>query len=501
MGKMTRKRRLILNVGIGLLKQLITVICGFILPRYMLMYYGSSVNGLVVSIANFLGFIALLDMGVGAVVQANLYKPLADNDRERIGLIVKSSSRFFRRLAYVFIVYIAVLCFVLPGTKADTFDTWYTVSLIIIISVSTLAQYMFGMTYELLLNADQRAYVQMLFQIGSIVLNTFLSVVMIKNGVSVHIVKLTAAAVYVLRPLLQIVYVNTHYDFDHKVKLVGEPIKQKWNGFSQHLAAVICQNIDIVVLTFLSTFENVSVYSVYYNVTFGVEQIILTAATGLESLFGNMIAKGEMALLNRTFSTIEWIIHTSVTMIFTIAAISIVPFVSVYTRGVNDANYIAPVFAILLVAAYGFQCLRVPYFRVIKGAGHFKQTQNGAYISAIINVFLTVLFVFKFGLVGAAIGTLAAMLYHTVYFVWYLKDNILKRNPLFFFKYLLIDLSIAVISFFVSGILVFEGNSYVDWMFYALKISIIVLFISGSINLVLCLSQIKEVYAFILKKK
>ena len=79
---MSRKKKLLLNTGAGILKQLVTVICGFILPRYMLLYYGSSVNGLISSIGNFLSFISLLDMGVGAVIQANLYKPLADKNEE-----------------------------------------------------------------------------------------------------------------------------------------------------------------------------------------------------------------------------------------------------------------------------------------------------------------------------------------------------------------------------------------------------------------------------------
>ena len=96
---MSRKKKLILNTFTGILKQAVTVICGFILPRYMLLYYGSSINGLVSSITNFLGFISLLDMGVGAVIQANLYKPLADKDSARIRELVLSSERFFRKLA------------------------------------------------------------------------------------------------------------------------------------------------------------------------------------------------------------------------------------------------------------------------------------------------------------------------------------------------------------------------------------------------------------------
>lgn len=487
---MSRIKKLLLNTSTGLLKQIVTVICSFILPRYYLLHYGSAVNGLVSSIVNFLGFIALLDMGVGAVIQANLYKPLAEKNRDQISRIVKSSERFFRRLAYIFIAYIIVLCFIFPAIVE--FEAWYTISLILIISVSTLIQYLFGMTYQLLLNADQKSYVQLTLQIGTIVLNTIFAVVLMRMGASIHIVKLMTAIVYFLRPIGQMLYIQRHYNINKKIEVVGEPIKQKWNGFSQHFAAVVCQNIDVAVLTLFSNLQNVSIYTVYFNVINGVSQIIMTAATGLESLFGNMIANGEKERLLKTFSTVEWITHAGVTIAFTIAAITIVPFVSVYTKGITDTNYIAPLFGLLLVAAYGAQCLRVPYFRVIKAAGHFKETQNGAYISAGLNIIITIALVFKFGLIGAAIGTLVAMLYHTCYFVWYLHSNILVRSTKYFIRYLITDALIVVISYTLTKGFVASSESYAMWMVLALKVAGVVIAVSAIVNILAYRLQIKN---------
>ena len=494
---MSRKKKFLLNTSAGILKQIISVVCGLILPRYFLLYYGSSVNGLVSSIVNFLSFIVLLDMGVGAVVQANLYKPLADKDNDQISRIVKSSELFFRRLAYIFIAYIIVLCFIFPTMV--NFGAWYTVSLLLIISVSTLAQYLFGMTYQLLLNADQKSYIQLTMQIGTIVLNTIFAILLMRKGASIHIVKLMTAVVYVLRPLGQMLYVHKHYKINKKIKVVGEPIKQKWNGFSQHFAAVVCQNIDIAVLTVFSTLESVSVYSVYYNVTNGVEQIIMTAATGLEPLFGNMIARNEKEQLLKTFCAVEWLTHAGVTIVFTVAALTIVPFVSVYTRGVNDANYITPFFGTLLVVAYGAQCLRVPYFRVIKAAGHFKETQNGAYISAGLNIVITIALVFRFGLNGAAIGTLVAMLYHTCYFVWYLRKNILYRSAKHFVLYLMVDSAIAGISYFLTNGFIENSISYGAWVILTIKVMGIVAVISIAVNLLAYRAQIKSMIGLLRK--
>lgn len=487
---MSRKKKLLMNTAAGVLKQLIMMVCSFILPRFMLLYFGSSVNGLVSSMTHFLHFISLLDMGVGAVVQANMYKPLADKDNRSLSMIVRSSERFFRRLACIFLVYIAVLCFVLPAKFADEYDTLYTVSLLLIVSISTMAQYLFGMSYSLLLNADQRSYIQLVIQVGTVILNTVCSVVLMKLGASVHMVKLLSAAIFVLRPLGQMLYVRKHYALDRKVQIVGEPIKQKWNGFSQHFASVISLNIAVVVLTMFSTLENVSVYSVYHRVAYGVQEIILMAAVGLEAMLGNMLAKGESKRLQSAFSAIEWLIHAVVTFAFTVAAITIVPFVKVYTSGITDANYIQPLFGLMLVIAYAIRSLRVPYFRVIKAAGHFKQTQNGAFISAGLNVVITVLLVFRFGLIGVAVGTLMAMAYHTCYFVWYLRKNILNRSPLYFVKYVVVDALTAVGAYFAAQLVHVDVTSYGSWIALAFAAAGITLVVSMVVNMLFCHRQI-----------
>ena len=106
---MTRTKKLKLNAVVGLVKQLITVICGFVLPRFILQSYGSDVNGLLSSVAQFLGFIGFLDMGIGPVIQSNLYKPLAEKNDVEISKILRSCTKFFRTLAKIFAVYIVVL--------------------------------------------------------------------------------------------------------------------------------------------------------------------------------------------------------------------------------------------------------------------------------------------------------------------------------------------------------------------------------------------------------
>ena len=98
------------NIVSTLLLQIITIVCGFIVPKLIIENFGSATNGLINSITQFLAYITLLDSGFGQVVKAVLYKPLAKKDKKTIERILKTAERFFRVIAAVFVIYIIVLC-------------------------------------------------------------------------------------------------------------------------------------------------------------------------------------------------------------------------------------------------------------------------------------------------------------------------------------------------------------------------------------------------------
>ena len=75
-----RTKKALYNSITSLLLQVITAIFGLILPSMMIRSFGSEANGAVASISQFLGYISLIEAGVGGVARAALYGPLAKKD-------------------------------------------------------------------------------------------------------------------------------------------------------------------------------------------------------------------------------------------------------------------------------------------------------------------------------------------------------------------------------------------------------------------------------------
>lgn len=290
-------------------------------------------------------------------------------------------------------------------------------------------------------------------------------------GCSIQIVKLTTSLIYLLQPFVIYLYVRQHYRIDKKIKYTKEPIPQKWNGIAQHVAAVILDGTDTIVLTLFATLSDVSIYSVYFLVVKGVKQLFMSMTNGITSLIGELWAKQELEELNKTFSWTEWVIHTGTTFVFGLTAVLIVPFVRVYTLGIHDANYIQPLFAALIVAANAGHCLRLPYNIIILAAGHYKQTQRNYIVAAVINIVVSVVTVKAWGLIGVAIGTLAAMGYQTIWMAIYDSRNLIKWPFKNFMKQIFVDALTVAIGFFATKMLSLHTVTYISWVFLAVKTS------------------------------
>ena len=262
---------MIKNTISSLILQIVTIFTGFVIPKLILESYGSEVNGLLNSITQFLSIIAFLELGVGAVVQSALYKPLAENNISKLNEIYASAQKFFSRLAKALCCYVIVLIFIYPLFSSNHFNITYVVSLIIIMSINSVAQYYFGIVNSLFLTADQKGYIQYNVQILTVVINTIFCIILIKAKFSIHIVKLTTALIYLIRPIYLNYYIKRKYNINKKIKLDYEPIEQKWNGVAQHIAAIILDGTDTIVLTIFADLKLVSVYSVYYLVVSGIK--------------------------------------------------------------------------------------------------------------------------------------------------------------------------------------------------------------------------------------
>ena len=158
-------------------------------------------------------------------------------------------------------------------------------------------------------------------------------------GGSMHLVKIGAVFAAFIKPILLNWYVRKNYMINWKAKPNEKSIAQRWNAFFQQVAVVVNENISLVILTVLQPLSAVSVFTVHSMVVFNIRAIVNSFTSGINSTFGSMIAAKEYENLKNTLFFSEWLIYAIACVLYSVTAVMLTPFVSLYTAFIIDVDY------------------------------------------------------------------------------------------------------------------------------------------------------------------
>ncbi len=459
----TRGQKAAINTMVLVVFEVVTFICGLILPRFILLYFGSEYNGVTSSINQFFGFITILQRGIAGSTRFALYKVLANNDTLGISGILNATERYMRKVGAAILLYIGVIAVIYPYVANTVVSPYETRLLVLILGAVSFAQYFFGITYQILLIADQRQYVYSIINAIATIVNFALTIILIVIGCNIFTVKIGSSVIYVLVPIIVSVFVRKQYKINKKVPPNKIGLKGRWDVMWHTIADVVHKNVSLIVLTIFVDIKLVSIYTVYQLVINGIYRFLSIATLSIEAAFGNMLAKKETNSAYKHLENYEFFMCSFVSVIFSCVIVLIVPFVKLYTKGVTDVNYIQPAFAFVAVIAEMIMCVRQPYLTIVQAAGHYKQTRNGAFIEAGLNLGITLALTPFFGLIGAIVGTLVANSVRTIQYVLYLRKNIISRPAIKALKTIGWTIINVIMIYFASNA-VLNGLNISNWL-------------------------------------
>jgi O-antigen/teichoic acid export membrane protein len=209
-----------------------------------------------------------------------------------------------------------------------------------------------------------------------------------------------------------------------------------------------------------------------------------------------MLAKNEKKALSDTFSVFEFLAFHLSALFFSCTIVLMPSFIDVFTRGVTDIDYQRPLFLYFFVAAEFIYCIRIPFYALMSAAGHYKQTKKSAILEAVINLAVSLILIWRFGLVGVAIGSLVAIAFRTVELIIYDSKYLIKMEWKKFFTYVATSTTVFVSVIFASKFMPsFQNLTYLSWLINALIVFFISFLFSFLISIVFCKNEIYAIYA------
>jgi len=146
------------------------------------------------------------------------------------------------------------------------------------------------------------------------------------------------------------IYVRKNYRFlDYNEKPNYQALHKRWDALYLQILGAVHIGAPAVILTLITkNLKLVSVYTIFNMVIAGINGILSIFISGLSASFGDVIAKGETTVLQKAYREFEFAYYGLITLVYSIAFVTIMPFIKIYTKGVTDINYDVPLIGFYL---------------------------------------------------------------------------------------------------------------------------------------------------------
>ncbi len=475
------------NMAANLFLQIVVFISGIILPRFILQAYGSSINGMITSVNQFLTYLGLAEAGVATASVVALYTPLALGRKDEVNSILSAARKFYNRSGVLFLSLTAVLVFIYPFFISGQLDNSLVRWMIVVLAGSTLVDYFFLGKYRVLLMANQEGYVVALIQSVGTVANMVVSIGLIYAGASVLAVKAVATGVYVLRLFLVKAYAKKKYpDLDFHAQPAEGALKQKNAALFHQVVTIIVNNTDTTILTIClgsRSLLEVSVYGIYMLVVNAVNQLLTSFSNGLTAGFGEVIARREEETLKKSYSDYEYMFFLIFFVVVACMGVLLIPFISVYTIDMKDVQYVRPVIAALFTLLVFLQNVRIPGLTIICAAGHYKETRYQAGLEAAINIVVSLALVWSMGMTGVLLGTVCSYGYRSFEIILYTNRHLIPGTAKTAFSRIIRNLVVTAV-LIAAGIWLIPQNmtSFINWFIYAVAAVVVSVVLIVGVN-------------------
>ena len=466
---MGRTSKFVLNSISTALLQVVTMMAGFITPRFMLVAYGSDINGLISSINQFITYFNLVEAGLSSAAVYSLYKPIAENDHPRINRIVTAARNFYIKSGYIFVALVFLLAIVYPWiTHTEVLDHRTIFLLVLVLGVNGALEFFTLAKYRALLTADQKTYVISFASIVYTVLNTIIIVTLSLLKVDILVLRVVALLSIFARSMILYVYVKVHYRY---IRYDADPdykaMDKRWSALYLQVVQTVQNASPAVLTTLFSSLKMVSVYSVYNMVMSGINGVMSVFSTGVSAGFGELLVRDDKEAFTRAYRDFEYLYYVMMSVIYGVTLATILPFVSVYTHGVTDVDYTDIAFALLFVLNGVLFNLKTPQGMLVIAAGLYKETRVQSTIQAGILLIGGVILGGRYGLLGVMVASCISNLYRCIDLYFFIPKTVthLSLGPTFrsVFESVLLVFSIALISRVVFPVM---PTSLLWWVAY-----------------------------------
>ncbi|MCM1123767.1 MAG: polysaccharide biosynthesis protein [Eubacterium sp.] len=411
---MSRVRQAGKNIFFGYMSNFIIMIMGFLQRTVFIRVLDGTLLGVNTLYTDILSVLSLADLGIGSALNYSLYKPVADNDQEK----VKSYMRLYKKaylaiagvIAAVGVALIPFLPYLVKNSQGIAEKELVLYYLIFLFN--TVSTYFVAYKYSLA-NAQQRGYIQTNIATVTKIITVLAQIVILLATKNFLFFLLTQSAVELLQKIFVSVYFNRLYPYlrDRDVRKLPKEetdvVVTKTKALMFHKIGDVARlSTDSIIITYFMDVVWVGIVGNYTMIITYAANYVSVIFNSLISGFGNLVAtesKEKQLAMFRVYRFVAcWL--------YGFAAVGFWLLLTPLIAGLwlDEGWRLGQAVLTLILIDFYFKGGRVVLVNFKIAAGVFEQDKYLSLIQGGVNLVLSIVGIKYIGLAGVYVGTVVS---------------------------------------------------------------------------------------------
>lgn len=471
--KSERKKSSFKNMITAVSSNVLTIIVGLVAQAVFIKILGSEYLGLNGLFSNVISMLGIVELGMGSAIIYNMYKPIAENDHEKIKSLMQFYKKSYRIITLIIsIIGIMIIPFIKYIVDIESVTVGINVYLVyILFLLETICSYILSYKRSMLY-ADQKEYITNIIHMGYTILVNTMQLTFLYFTHDYYLYLIIKVMMRLVENIVISSYVNRRYSYllDNNVTKLDskteKDIFQKIKALFFHkIGTFIVSGTDNIIISKYLGLVTVGLYSNYYMIINAVQTVINHIIQATRASVGNLLVTESKTKQFDIFNKIRfvnfWISCFSSICIFVIMD----SFITIWI----GYKFVLPT-KVLLVLVINFFIVssRSTYGAFKEAAGIFYEDRFVPIIESLLNIVLSIIFVKKFGLMGVFMGTIGSGLVLWCYsYPKYVYNKLFGRKISDYMKetiyYFIIFILIAGFTYSLAILISFD-NVYLQFL-------------------------------------
>lgn len=449
----SRTKNTVRNIGAGLINQIVSIILPFINRTVILWSLGAEFTGLSGLFSAILSVLGIAELGFNTAIVYSLYKPMAENDENKICEIVSLYRKIYEIIGtIIFIIGMVIMPFLkylIHGSYPNEINLYVVYFLYLLNTV--ISYYMFAYK-ECLLIANQR---QDIAQNLRTIVNIFrygmqFAILLILHNFYYYLIVAIIGTI-VTNLGIQCITVKKYSYFKQikkKQHVPVEMITQVKGLMINKICDTFRNSFDSLIISSFIGLTATAIYGNYYYIYSAVYGVMLTICNAMAASVGNSIVEKDECQNYEDLLTFSALFSVVMGVCTALMACLYQPFMKLWAGN----NLLLPTFDMFLFCVY-FYVINMNNIRnqYISGTGIWWKLKVSYTVEAIANLLLNFILGKVLGITGVLLATII-----TIFIFNYLQRNTILFKNYFkkssYSKYLLEQLYYALFAVIAVGV-------------------------------------------------